>query len=314
MPHAEIPSSIWLPSASHYGNLLESNGNTYAIFGAGALAVHSVMIRPTIDIDFVVDDYDKAIELLGQQSGLSSSSLKKERDGIQVADFYFENQITVQIWDNNLYSLPMTNDSWSRLVSKPIPGYDSIWCISIEDLIISKVGRHFQQKIDSQYEADKNAKDIIATIQTISKPDFSYILKRLTEGARREGSTNSSVHPLDWYFVREVKVYRNIARNFDYEKIEKFISKVLLESKLISAEYYLLHSLRKVKDVNQFKSNFMLNEQSFSKLIERWSSFLQIQNDVADISAGDIQNYLKSLPNEEISDYANNLIFSGKSK
>ena len=98
----EIDTKIWVPEASRFGNLLEFNGIKYAIFGAGALAVQNVTIRPTIDIDFVVDDYDKAISLLKEQPELSSKDLEKERDGIPVADFYFKSGITVQIWDNNM--------------------------------------------------------------------------------------------------------------------------------------------------------------------------------------------------------------------
>jgi len=142
----EIQSAIWLPEASHFGKLLESNGIRYAMFGAGALAVHRVMVRPTIDIDFVVDDYKNAIALLQNQQGIVSKNLKKDKDGIQVADFYFQSGVTVQIWDNNLYSLPMSPDSWSRLSGRVVPGYDLIQTISMEDLIVffelTKKGRY----------------------------------------------------------------------------------------------------------------------------------------------------------------------------
>src|SRR5690242_8376234 len=97
----EIKPQIWLPAAKYFGDLLESNGIHYAIFGAGALAVHRVMVRPTVDIDYVVDDYQKAVDLLKKQPNKKSQNLEKERDGIQVADFYFNSGVTVQIWDNN---------------------------------------------------------------------------------------------------------------------------------------------------------------------------------------------------------------------
>src|SRR3989442_8211343 len=132
----EVQPQIWLPEAYRFGNLLGSRGINYAIFGAGALAVHNVMVRPTVDIDLVVDNYQEAINLVNEQPNITSRNLQKEKDGIQVADFYFKSGVTVQIWDNNLYSLPMTDDSWLRVMLKPIPGYGSIQTISIDDLIV----------------------------------------------------------------------------------------------------------------------------------------------------------------------------------
>jgi hypothetical protein len=79
----EIDTKIWIPEASHFGNILASNDIRYAIFGAGALAVQNIIVRPTIDIDFVVEDYDKAISIIKEQSNIKSSNLQKERDGIQ---------------------------------------------------------------------------------------------------------------------------------------------------------------------------------------------------------------------------------------
>ena len=48
--HIEINEEVWMPEASRFGNILGDNGIKYAIFGAGALAVQDVMIRPTIDM------------------------------------------------------------------------------------------------------------------------------------------------------------------------------------------------------------------------------------------------------------------------
>lgn len=79
----EIDTKIWIPEASHFGNILASNDIRYSIFGAGALAVQNIIVRPTIDIDFVVEDYDKAISIIKEQSNIKSSNLQKERDGIQ---------------------------------------------------------------------------------------------------------------------------------------------------------------------------------------------------------------------------------------
>lgn len=308
---AEVRSGTWLPSAHHFGNLLESNKINYAIFGAGSLAVHNVMVRPTIDIDFVVDDYKKTIGLLKQQPNIASSNLKKERDGIQVADFYFKSGLTVQIWDNNLYSLPMNNDSWSRVVLGQVPGYGTIKSISMEDLIVSKVGRYTQRK-DRKYEADKNVKDIIATIQTLPKPDFKYVIQRLKEGARRESKSNSSkIHSLDWYFVREVPVYRDVARLMKYDKIEKFVANVLINSRSMSIEHELLHSLRKISSIRKFQSGFMLDNKHLALLLERWKTILQINGDNVKVSSKDIQNYVKTNP-ETLSEYAKNIAYSRK--
>ena len=313
MSRVEISSATWLPAANHFGNLLESDVITYAIFGAGALAVQNVIVRPTIDIDFVVKDYDKAVNLLKTQPNLSSTNLQQEKDGIQVADFYFESGVTIQIWDDNLYSLPMTDDSWSRNVLKQIPGYDSIWSISMEDLIVSKVGRYTQQKPDSEYEATKNVNDIVATIQTLDKPDFKYVIQRLMEGARRETSSKfSKTHRLDWYFVKEVEIYRKMAEKLDQKKIGKFIGTVLTKSKSTPIEYWLLHSLRKVSSVRKFQSSFMLDKDSLLVLLDRWKPILNVDGDKVSLSSKNIQNYVNSLPTETLSEYAKRLIFSGK--
>ena len=106
----EVQSSVWLPEASRFGSLLQANGTRYAIFGAGALAANDIMVRPTIDVDFVVDDYAKAVALLNTQKGINRKNLKEDKDGIQVADFHFTSGVTIQIWKNNLYSLPMTDE------------------------------------------------------------------------------------------------------------------------------------------------------------------------------------------------------------
>lgn len=309
----EIQPRIWLPEAYRFGSLLESNGVKYAIFGAGALAVHNVMVRPTIDIDFVVDDYKKAINILKRQPNLASSNLEKEKDGIQVADFYFSSGVTVQIWDNNLYSLPMTNDSWSRVAVRPVPGYGDIKCICLEDLIISKVGRYTQQKSASNYEAQKNVSDIVATIQILSKPDFKYVIKRLKEGARRQTQSNSSkIHRLDWYFVREVPIYQKVAKSFNRNKTRKFISTVLVKSKSSQIEYWLLHSLRKSGRVDRLQSDFMLDGSSLSALLNRWKSYMHRSDNKAQLSSKDIQNYLKTLEPGVLSEYAKRIVFSGK--
>lgn len=309
----EVQPGIWLPQAYRFGNILKTDGIRYAIFGAGALAIHNVMVRPTVDIDFVVDDYKKAISLLKEQPDIASSNLKKEKDGIQVADFCFKSGISVQIWDDNLYSLPMTDQSWARVTLKPVPGYGSTQSISIEDLIVSKVGRYTQQKLDSKYEAEKNAKDILATIQTLSKADFKYVIQRLKEGARRETSSSSSkIHRLDWYFVRETKVYRKMAESFDQDKIGKFITVILVNSKTAPIEYELLHSLRKSSRISKFKSSFMLDATSLSQLLKRWESIVKINGDKVSISSKDIQNYVNTLPPEILSEYAKKLVFSGK--
>lgn len=311
----EINTEIWMPKASHFGNLLESNGIKYAIFGAGALAVQNVMIRPTIDIDFVVDDYKKAVLLLGKQPELDSNNLQKERDGIQVADFYFKSGVTVQIWDDNMYSLPMTEESWTRIESKPVGGYNSIWSISMEDLIVSKVGRYTQQIMGNEYEANKNARDIVATIQALAKPDFKYVIQRLGEGARRETLGKfSKIHNLNWYFVREVEIYRKIAESLNGKKVGQFVVPILVKSKIPSLEYWMLHSLRKEQSMDKFKSDFMLDKKNCSVLLQRWKSLLEINGDKVVVSAGKIQEYVKSLKPETLSEYAKKLTFSAKQK
>lgn len=309
----EIKPQIWLPAAQHFGNLLEDNSIRYAIFGAGALAVHNVMVRPTVDVDYVVDDYQRAVDLLKKQPDKKTQNLEKERDGIQVADFYFNSGVTVQIWDNNLYSLPMTDESWSRVVLRPVPGYDNIRTIAMEDLIISKVGRFTQQIADNQYESNKNVRDIVTTMQTITQPDFKYVVQRLKEGARREHARHSSkIHPLDWYFVREVEIYRRDAEIMNHDKIGAFIAKILVTSKSTSIEYELLHSLRRNGKLNEFQSNFMLDDKALKVLLQRWKSILKIDGNKVSISSKKIQEYVETLGSEEASEYAKKIIYSGK--
>jgi len=309
----EVQPKIWLPEAYHFGNLMGSRGINYAIFGAGALAVHNVMLRPTVDIDFVVDNYKQAIDLINEQPGIASKNLQKEKDGIQVADFNFKSGVTVQIWDNNLYSVPMTDDSWSSVTLKLVPGFDSIKTISMEDLIVSKVGRYTQQRTDSQYEADKNVTDIVSTIQALAKPDFKYVIQRLKEGARRESSSNSSkIHPLIWYFVREVPVYSKAAKGLNQDKIGTFIATVLVNSKSPLIEYELLHTLRKSSSIKTLQSSFMLDNKSLRLLTKRWEKILKISGDEAALTSKDIQEYVNSLVPESTSEYAKKLIFSGK--
>lgn len=309
----EIQPKIWLPAAQQFGNLLESNNIRYAIFGAGALAVHGVMVRPTVDVDYVVDDYQKAVDLLKKQPDKKSQNLEKERDGIQVADFYFNSGVTVQIWDNNLYSLPMTDESWSRVVLRPVPGYNNIRTITMEDLAISKVGRYTQQIADNKYESNKNVMDIVSTMQTITQPDFKYMVQRLKEGARTEHAQYSSkIHPLDWYFVREVEIYRKAAETMNYNKIGAFIAKILITSKSVSIEYELLHNLRRNGKLNEFQTNFMLDDKSLEVLLQRWKSILKIEDNKVNISSKSIQEYVETLGSEEVSEYAKKIIHSGK--
>ncbi|MGI0058522.1 MAG: hypothetical protein ACREBJ_02035 [Nitrosotalea sp.] len=205
----------------------------------------------------------------------------------------------------------MTDESWSHVVLRPVPGYGSIRSISMEDLIISKVGRHTQQWADNQYEANKNVMDIVAAIQTLSQPDLKYVMQRLKEGARRENVLHSSkIHPLDWYFVREVETYRKSAEQLNRDKIGIFIAKVLVTSKSTPIEYYLLHSLRKSGSLSKFQSNFMLDDKSLELLLKRWNSILKIEDDKVHLSSKAIQDYVKTLGPEEISEYAKKIIFS----
>lgn len=313
----EVQPSVWLPEAYRFGRLLEDNGIRYAIFGAGALATNDIMVRPTIDVDFVVDDYTKAVKLLNNQANIESKNLKEDKDGIQVTDFHFISGVTIQIWKNNLYSLPMTEESWSRVTIRNIPGYGFIRCISIEDLLISKVGRYTQQKSDSLYEANKNVKDIITAISVLKKPDINYAISRLREGARRERSSPASkIHSLMWYFVREVQVYDKATEGLDEEKIKKvqqFIASVLINSKFRTTEYWLLSCLRKNGgDTKKFQQFFCLDDNSLEILLTRWKPYIQIEGNKATLSAVDIETYLEKLPTEKSSDYAKQLTFSGK--
>jgi len=56
----------------------------------------------------------------------------------------------------------------------------------------------------------------------------------------------------------------------------------------------------------------MLDEKNYSILLDRWKSILEINGDKVTISSKQIQEYVKSLKPETLSEYAKKLIFSGK--
>ncbi|MCI0561226.1 MAG: hypothetical protein MN733_22295, partial [Nitrososphaera sp.] len=239
-----------------------------------------------------------------------------DKDGIQVADFHFQTRVAVQVWDNNLYSLPMTNESWSRVSARPVPGYGILRSISMEDLITSKVGRYTQQRGDSQYEADKNIQDIVSAVATLTRPDIKYAIQRLKEGARRESTSKASpIHPLHWYFVREVKAYRETAETLGVrDRVQTFVSEILSQAKTRSIEYSLLHDLRKNGSIKAFQANFMLDDKSVSILLKRWRAILQLDGDKVSTSAKSIQGHIETFESESLSEYAKKLAYSGKAK
>lgn len=206
----------------------------------------------------------------------------------------------------------MNELSWSRVVLGQVPGYGTVRCISMEDLIVSKVGRYTQQRKSSQYEADKNVKDIVATMQALAKPDFRYIIRRLKEGARRESASSSSrIHSLDWYFVREVHIYQDSAQVLDTDRIGKFIATVLVDSGSAQVEYWLLHALRKTGSKARFQSIFVLDERHLVLLLKRWEPILQVDGDRVRLSSRDIQNYVKPR-HEGLPEYGKKIACSGK--
>jgi len=185
---------------------------------------------------------------------------------------------------------------------------------SMEDLIVSKVGRYAQQRAASKYEAEKNVRDIVSTMAMLPRPDYKYVIQRLKEGARRETSSNSStIHSLDWYFAREIEVYRSVAESLDFlDKVSEFTTTVLVEARTPTIEYWLLHSLRKKKSLKRFQSDFMLDDESLALLLKRWEPILQIDADVVIISSKSIQKYIETLGPERLSEYAKRLVYSGK--
>jgi hypothetical protein len=307
----ENPPQKWLPEAYRFGEILGTNKIKYAIFGAGSLAAHQIITRPTIDIDFVVDDYPKAIKLIEDQPNLSSKNLKKDNDGIPVADFHFNSGVSVQIWNRNLYSLPMNSLSWQKASIRTIPGYGNLWTISVEDIIVSKVGRYSQQRYQNKNEANKNILDILLTIIALKRPDYRYIIERLKEGARKESSSSSALHSLDWFFIREIEPYNEKIGKIDYEKVSQFVSKIVMSIRSREVEYYLLNSLRKLKNIKKFQQRFMLNDKSLITLLQRWK-FIEINNNQATLTSKEIQIYLDTLPKNNISDYYKQILYSGK--
>jgi len=308
----ENPPSTWIPEAYRFGRILESNQIKYALFGAGALAAHKIITRPTIDIDFVVEDFLNAVNLIGKQPDLDSKNEEQDKDGISVADFHFKSGVSVQVWDRNLYSLPMNPFSWSKTSIKNIPGYGNLRSISVEDLIVSKIGRFSQQKDENEEEADKNIRDILSTITYLQRPDYKYIIQRLKDGARRESSAASSqLRSLDWFFVREVEIYQEKIGVFDFEKISRFVSNIVSLIKSQYVEYHLLNSLRKVGSLREFQEKFMLNDSSLSRLLERWK-FIGVTGDKVTLTAKNIQIYIAGLTPKVHSEYYKRLLYSGK--
>lgn len=306
----ENKPSVWIPTAIKITNMLEENKIQYAIFGAAALAAHDIIIRPTIDIDIVVDenDYENSCQIMKEKPGLIKSNTEKDKDRIQVADFYYNDGTCVQIWKNNLYSLNMDNDSWSRILSRYISGYDDpIKTICIEDLIVSKIGRYYQQQKSNGYEANKNINDILFSIKSLKSPDYPYIIKRLKEGARRETTRgNSRVHSLDWYFIREMEIYKKRSPR-SRKEIENFVSKVIVDADSDLIEYYLLKEFKRIHSWKDFQEFFMLNIKAIERLKTRWKTILSDKNG-DEINPTQFSYYIKKLRSGPKSAYAKKLI------
>lgn len=246
---------------------------------------------------------------------MSEFDITEDNDGIPVADFHFKDGIDVQIWKDNLYSLPMNKDSWARVVSKNIDN-NYLRVISIEDLIISKVGRYIQYKnANNTREAEKNIIDIIAAISYNKKYrvlDYGYMAKRLKEGARREKPTqNSKIHCLDWFFIRESISYLEFAKRkkFDINYISSIISSIILYLNTQEVNKYLLQKLYEIKDINKFKDYFMFNDTVINKFLEIWKEIVKIDDGISLV--GDVNEFIKKLPKCD-ERYKRKLVYSGK--
>ncbi|ABK77513.1 hypothetical protein CENSYa_0881 [Cenarchaeum symbiosum A] len=311
-PHDSPPSSrhlppdVWIPAALHYGRLMESGGLRYAVFGSAAMAAHGALVRPTIDIDFVAEDYGGSVGLMKEQPGLCSSNLERDADNIQVADFHFTGGINVQIWDNNLYSLYMTDESWGRTVAGMLSDGEAISSVSIEDLIVSKAGRYVPYRFYDPKEVQKSVADVVAAMETAENPDLEYVVRRMMEGARR-ALPQGKIYPIDWFFVREAESCIQLARAQGYTRAKKFVFDVLSGLCTASSEYFLLYSLREEGSVSRFQKKFDMDDGFLQNVLGRWKDVVAIDGDVASASHASIRRYTQGLPGSKSSEYARGL-------
>lgn len=296
-----VPVSVWRKSALDILSLLESNSIKCALFGAAGLGVQNIHWRSTYDIDIVVDDFDKASELLQKhadryeliaQHDLEHPSLNCN-DKLAVG-------VQLQIWNNELYAIKMTNESWKLVEQKYLD--DGVYpVISLEDLLASKVGRFQTMQHSMSYIANQQAEDIARIIYVMyHKADYSYLAKRIKSGSRRQSGVGKQIN-LSWYLIQEIPEYREkLIQKIALPEVEAdqivndFSSKLLIRVLTTEIDEFLLNSIPSLGKLSVLKRQYMLSDNVMNFYLGVWkeNNLVKMNNDIPTLDKEKVNEYV----------------------
>jgi hypothetical protein len=288
----KIDPATWIPKLNEARSVLERHNVSYALFGAPAVAAQNVQIRPTKDVDIVVKDNKTEVAQLlsGELKMLYAHKIKPDEDAELVIDL--PSKIFFEIWENKLYTVPMTQKAWKR-VQPTTMGY----AISREDLIASKVGRYLQ----SNLRKDTDLNDIVATLLSSKDLDYSYLTKRLIEGERREQIGTGTTWNLSWFFIRELPEYYRALLNLSSEQkaretLTDFASNIISRLTTIEAEHQILKYCEKNSPtVSDLQKEFFLNSSTSKLLIKKWveAKVIELKGEKIEVNKEKMRKYFK---------------------
>jgi len=296
-----VPVSVWRKSALDILSLLESNSIKCALFGAAGLGVHNIHWRSTYDIDIVVDDFDKASELL--QKHKDRYELIAQHD-LEHPSLNYNDKLAVgaqlQIWNNELYAIKMVNESWQRVERKYLD--DGVYpVISLEDLLASKVGRFQTMQHSMNYIANQQAEDIAGIIYAIhNKADYNYLAKRIKSGSRRQGGVGKQIN-LSWYLIQEIPEYRKkLTQKIALPEVEAdqimhdFSSKLLIRVLTTEIDEFLLNSIPSLGRMSILKRQYMLSDDVMNFYLGVWkeNDLVKVSNDIVTLDEEKLDKYI----------------------
>ncbi|MBI5225271.1 hypothetical protein HY989_05365 [Candidatus Micrarchaeota archaeon] len=289
---AKIDPATWIPKLNEAKSVLEKHNVGYALFGAPAVAAHNVQIRPTKDVDIVVKDnkIEVAELLAGELKMLYAHKIKPDEDAELVIDL--PSKIFFEIWENKLYTVPMTEESW-KSVRPTAMGY----AISREDLIASKVGRYLQ----SNLQKDTDLNDIVATLLSSKDLDYSYLTRRLIGGERREKVGSGTAWNLSWFFIRELPEYYRALLNLSNEQkaretLTDFTSNVISRLTTKEVEHQILAYCKKNSTtMNELQKMYFLNASVSKLLLKKWAEakVIELKDEKILVSKEKMHEYFK---------------------
>ncbi len=294
----KIDSTVWIPKLNQGLAVLNENKIRYALFGAPAMAAHDILVRPTKDVDVVVEtDKNQASELLAKKTGwMHAHKIKPDEDAELVIDF--STQIFFEVWENKLYTVPMTEEAWKR-VQPTAMGY----AICKEDIVASKVGRFLQ----SGKRKDTDLNDIAATLLASKDLDYGYLANRLVEGERREKLETGTVWNLTWYFIRELPNYfeelKKLAKGEQKARstLTDFVSNILSRLTAKEAEHRILDYCRKKTSTQpELQHEFFINDATAKLLLRKWedAGAVQLKEGKIHFNSKKAKEYESKMPGE----------------